>query len=180
MTDGRHRIGVIPGDGTGPEVVAEGLKVLDAVTGEADVELVEFDLGRIGTCGRATSCPTPSSNGSVVSTVSCWRRGRPPGQAGDPRTRPVAEGPLRARPVLNLRPVVLYPGSIPRAQPTEDDVNFIVVRENSEGSTRRGGFHRRAPLTRSRAGIDQYHVTAWSASCGTRSNWRCDPTAAAH
>ena len=39
------KIGVIRGDGTGPEVVAEGLKVLEAVRGDAACELVEFDLG---------------------------------------------------------------------------------------------------------------------------------------
>ena len=36
---------MIRGDGTGPEVVAEALKVLDAVRDDIDVELVEFDLG---------------------------------------------------------------------------------------------------------------------------------------
>ena len=40
-----HRIGVIRGDGTGPEVVGEGLKVLEAVRDGFDVELVDFDLG---------------------------------------------------------------------------------------------------------------------------------------
>ena len=40
-----YRIGVIRGDGTGPEVVAEALKVLEAVRDGFDVETVEFDLG---------------------------------------------------------------------------------------------------------------------------------------
>ncbi len=42
-----HKIAVIPGDGTGPEVVAEGLKVLQAVSGSQgfDYETVEYDLG---------------------------------------------------------------------------------------------------------------------------------------
>jgi len=40
-----HRLGVIPGDGTGPEVVREGLKVLEAVRSGFDVEPVTFDLG---------------------------------------------------------------------------------------------------------------------------------------
>jgi 3-isopropylmalate dehydrogenase len=40
-----HRIAVIRGDGTGPEVVAEGLKVLEAVRDGFDVELTDFDLG---------------------------------------------------------------------------------------------------------------------------------------
>ena len=42
-----HRIGVIPGDGTGPEVVREGRKVLDAVAAAEGfaVDCVEYDLG---------------------------------------------------------------------------------------------------------------------------------------
>ena len=40
-----HTIGVIRGDGTGPEVVAEGLRVLEAVRDGFEVELVGFDLG---------------------------------------------------------------------------------------------------------------------------------------
>jgi 3-isopropylmalate dehydrogenase len=40
-----YSVGVIRGDGTGPEVVGEALKVLDAVGDGFDVELVEFDLG---------------------------------------------------------------------------------------------------------------------------------------
>jgi len=41
------RLAVIPGDGIGPEVVAEGLKVLDAVTAAHDVKIerTEYDLG---------------------------------------------------------------------------------------------------------------------------------------
>ena len=47
MTDRSYRIGVLPGDGTGPEVVREGLKVLEAVRRAEgfQAELVQFDLG---------------------------------------------------------------------------------------------------------------------------------------
>ena len=53
MTERSYRVGVIPGDGTGPEVVREGLKVLDAVRD-----------------GFATR----SSNSSARSTRSSWGR----------------------------------------------------------------------------------------------------------
>ena len=43
MTSRTHTVGVIRGDGTGPEVVGEALKVLGAL--DVGVELVEFDLG---------------------------------------------------------------------------------------------------------------------------------------
>ena len=146
MTDGRHRIGVIPGDGTGPEVVAEGLKVLDAVTGEADVELVEFDLG----------ADRYLRTGDVLPDAELERlRGLDGvllGAVGDPRVKPgILERDLllKARfgldQYVNLRPVVRYPG-VETLVPShaEDDVNFIVVRENSEGLyTGAGGFHRK-------------------------------------
>jgi len=42
-----HKIAVIPGDGTGPEVVAEGLKVLNAVAGPSNIKFDYhyYDLG---------------------------------------------------------------------------------------------------------------------------------------
>jgi len=42
-----YRIGVIPGDGTGPEVVAEGLKALNAVGEKMDIswDLIQYDFG---------------------------------------------------------------------------------------------------------------------------------------
>jgi len=47
MTQSKYDIAVIPGDGTGPEVIAEGLKVLDAVSGKYDFQLSfhPYDLG---------------------------------------------------------------------------------------------------------------------------------------
>ena len=45
MTERSYTVGVIPGDGTGPEVVREGLKVLEAVRDGFTTELVGFDLG---------------------------------------------------------------------------------------------------------------------------------------
>ena len=53
-----HRIAVIPGDGTGPEVVAEGLKVLEAAAAAAgfDFETTYYDFG-----GR----PVPGDGGDA-------------------------------------------------------------------------------------------------------------------
>ncbi|HEV8564933.1 MAG TPA: 3-isopropylmalate dehydrogenase, partial [Actinomycetota bacterium] len=74
------------------------------------------------------------------------------GAVGDPRVRPgILERDLLLRTrfeldqYVNLRPVVRYPG-VKTLVPshTEDDVNFVVVRENSEGLyTGAGGFHRK-------------------------------------
>jgi 3-isopropylmalate dehydrogenase len=141
-----QRIGVIRGDGTGPEVVAEGIKVLEAVRGGASFDLVEFDLG----------AERFLRTGDVLPDDELERlRGMDAillGAVGDPRVKPgILERDLllKARfgldQYVNLRPVVRYPG-VETLVPshTEDDVDFVVVRENSEGLySGAGGFHRR-------------------------------------
>ena len=141
-----HRIGVIRGDGTGPEVVAEGLKVLDAVSEGFDVEPVDFDLGadRYLRTGEVL----PDSELEALEGLDAILLGA----VGDPRVSPgILERELLLRirfeldQYVNLRPVVRYPG-VQTLVPShsEDDVNFVVVRENSEGLySGAGGFHRK-------------------------------------
>ena len=64
-----HRLAVIGGDGIGPEVVAEGLKVLDAVL--PGVERTDYDLGAAPTPGPARRCPTASWRSCAATTPSC-------------------------------------------------------------------------------------------------------------
>ncbi len=140
------KIGVIRGDGTGPEVVAEGLKVLDAVKGDAAFELVEFDLGAERYLRTGDVLPDEELDGLREMDAVFL------GAVGDPRVKPgILERDLllKARfgldQYVNLRPVVRYPG-VETLVPShsEDDVNFVVVRENSEGLyTGAGGFHRK-------------------------------------
>ena len=146
MSGRSHRIGVIPGDGTGPEVVREGLKVLEAVRKGFEVELEEFDLG----------ADRYLRTGEVLPDEELERLKRTDaiflGAIGDPRVRPgVLERDLLLRirfeldQYVNLRPVVRYPG-VTTVVPshTDDDVNLVVVRENSEGLySGAGGFHRK-------------------------------------
>jgi 3-isopropylmalate dehydrogenase len=142
----RHRIGVIPGDGTGPEVIGEASKVLDAVREDFEVELVEFDLGadrylRTGETLPDEDLETMRGLDAILL-----------GAVGDPRVPPgVLERDLLLRirfeldQFVNLRPVIRYPG-VQTLVPshTEDDVNLIVIRENSEGLySGVGGFHRK-------------------------------------
>jgi 3-isopropylmalate dehydrogenase len=139
---------VIAGDGTGPEVVHEGLKVLEAVRSAEgfDVELAEFDLGAERYLRTGEVLPEEElerlkeTDGILLGAV------------GDPRVRPgILERELLLRirfeleQYVNLRPVVRYPG-VKTLVPShsEADVNFVVVRENSEGLyTGAGGFHRK-------------------------------------
>jgi 3-isopropylmalate dehydrogenase len=140
----RHVVGVIPGDGTGPEVVREALKVLGAVG--VPVELVEFDLG--GERYLRTGEVLPDEELARLREMDAVLLGA----VGDPRIRPgILERDLLLRirfeldQYVNLRPVIRYPG-VKTLVPShgEDDVDFVVVRENSEGLyTGAGGFHRK-------------------------------------
>src|SRR3954451_3189329 len=131
------RLAVIPGDGIGVEVVAEGLKVLRAVTaGEGlAVETTDYDLG--ARRWRETGEALPDS---VLEEL----RGQDAillGAVGDPSVPPgVLERGLllRLRFALdhhvNLRPVRLYPGvTSPIAAGTPETINMVVVREGTEG-----------------------------------------------
>ncbi len=134
-----YSIAVIGGDGIGPEVVAEGLKVLDAVTGEAGpkVSTTEYDLG--ARRWHATGETLPAS---VLEEL----RGHDAillGAIGDPS---VPSGLLERGVLLplrfaldhfvNLRPAKLFPGvdsplDVDRVAP--DGIDFVVVREGTEG-----------------------------------------------
>jgi len=141
-----HRIGVIAGDGTGPEVVREGLKVLDAVREGFEVDLAEFDLG--GERYLRTGDVLPDAELERLREMDAILLGA----VGDVRIKPgILERDLLLRirfeldQYVNLRPVVRYPG-VKTLVPshTEDDVDMVVVRENSEGLySGAGGFHRK-------------------------------------
>ncbi|WP_433326904.1 3-isopropylmalate dehydrogenase [Spirillospora sp. CA-294931] len=131
------RLAVIPGDGIGPEVVAEGLKVLSAVAPEAGLsfEQTTYDLGAARWHRTGETLPD---------TVLDELRGQDVillGAVGDPT---VPSGVLerglllRARFELdhyvNLRPVKLFPGvATPLAGAGPDDIDMVVVREGTEG-----------------------------------------------
>jgi 3-isopropylmalate dehydrogenase len=108
-----HKIAVIPGDGTGPEVVAEGLKVLEAsaeMTG-FNFETREFDFG--GDRWLATGETLPEGAVDELRGFKAIFLGA----IGHPEVRPgiLEQGILlRLRfdldQYVNLRPVKLYPG----------------------------------------------------------------------
>jgi 3-isopropylmalate dehydrogenase len=140
------RIGVIAGDGTGPEVVREALRVLEAVRLGFDAELVRFDLG--GERYLRTGETLPDEELDRLRTMDAILLGA----VGHPDVKPgILERDLLLRirfeldQYVNLRPVIRYPNVqtlIPSQ--TEHDVDFVVVRENSEGLySGAGGFHRK-------------------------------------
>ncbi|NQU17847.1 MAG: 3-isopropylmalate dehydrogenase, partial [Candidatus Saganbacteria bacterium] len=133
----KYKIAVIGGDGTGPEVVAEGLKVLKTVSKKHKFEysLEDFDF----------SGKRYLKTGELVNDKDVEKlRGFDAiylGAVGDPDVKPgiLEHGVLlRLRFALdqyiNLRPVILYPNV---ATPIKDkgpkEIDFVVVRENTEG-----------------------------------------------
>lgn len=133
------RLAVIPGDGIGPEVVGEALKVLDAATAGADVafERTPFSLG--ASRYLETGDVLTDDDLAAIMGHDAILLGAVGGVPGDPRLAGanIERGLLlRLRFELdhyvNLRPSVLYPGvASPLAEP--GDVDFVVVREGTEG-----------------------------------------------
>ncbi|UCH21998.1 MAG: 3-isopropylmalate dehydrogenase [Deltaproteobacteria bacterium] len=132
-----YQIGVIPGDGTGPEVIAEGLKVLTAVTEKSSVtcKFTHYDLG-----GERYL-----KTGEILPDAVIQELGRLDaiylGAIGHPDVKPgiLEKGILlnlrfSLDLYINLRPVKLYPGiDTPLKDKGPEHIDFDVVRENTEG-----------------------------------------------
>jgi 3-isopropylmalate dehydrogenase len=128
------RLAVIGGDGIGPQVVAEAIKVLRAV-GSLQVEPTHYDLG--AERWNRTGEVLPASVLSEIATQDAILLGA----VGDPS---VPSGVLERGLVLrlrfefdqyvNLRPVRLYPGvTSPLSDVRPDAVDMLIVREGTEG-----------------------------------------------
>jgi len=140
-----YNIAVIGGDGTGPEVIAEAIKVLDAASPKFNLKLnyTYYDLG--GARYMRTKEALPDS---VVEEL----RKFPAillGAIGHPEVKPgILEKGILLRlrfeleQYINLRPVKLYDSRFcPIKDKKPEDIDFIVVRENNEGLyTGSGGF----------------------------------------
>ncbi len=136
-----YRIAVLPGDGTGPEVVREGVKVLAATGVKLDLE--QFDLG--GERYKKTGDILPDSVLEELRGFDAIYLGA----IGHPDVPPgILEKGLLLRlrfdldQYINLRPVKLYPGvDCPLKDKGPADIDFVVVRENTEGLySGMGGF----------------------------------------
>ena len=149
MGKGRvYKIALIPGDGIGPEVIREGVKVLQAVARKQSFELefVHYDIG--GERYLRTGETLPDSVLEELKEMDAIYLGA----IGHPDVKPgVLEKGILLRirfeldQYINLRPVKLYPGvDTPLKDKGPEDIDFVVVRENTEGLyAGSGGFLRR-------------------------------------
>mgnify|MGYP001031843239 FL=1 len=133
------KLAVIPGDGIGPEVVSEAVKVLDAVTAESGVtfEKTPFSLGAARYL--ETGDTLTDADLAAIAEHDAILLGAVGGVPGDPRLKDanIERGLLlklrfELDHYVNLRPSKLHPGAPgPLADPGE--VDFVVVREGTEG-----------------------------------------------
>ena len=132
------RIAVIPGDGIGSEVIREAVKVLNAATssGRAKLDFTEFDWGAERYLRDGTTLP-PEAAASLRRDFDAILFGA----VGDPRVpsnKHAADILLGLRAKLdlyvNLRPVELIDEALtPLRNRDTNDINFVVLRENTEG-----------------------------------------------
>lgn len=132
-----HNIAVVGGDGTGPEVVGEAVKVLQAVSERFgfDLDPHEIDLGGERYLRSGETLPGGVLEQLRTSDAILF------GAIGHPQVEPgILEQDILLRmrrelgQYINLRPVKLHPGvRSPIRDIAPEDVDFVVVRENSEG-----------------------------------------------
>ncbi len=132
-----YKIAVMGGDGTGPEVAAEGVKVLMAAADKFNfgIELTDFDYGgdryiRTGEVLPDNAVEELKKHDAIFL-----------GAIGHPDVKPgiLEKGILLSLrfaldQYINLRPVILYPNvATPIKDKGPEDIDFVVVRENTEG-----------------------------------------------
>ncbi len=133
----KYKIAVIPGDGTGPEVVREGVKVLEAAASKFGfkLDMINYDLGGDRYLKTGEICPA-----SVIKELrACDAIFL--GAIGHPDVKPgiLEKGILltlrfELDQYINLRPVKLFPGvDCPLKDKGPEQIDYVVVRENSGG-----------------------------------------------
>ncbi|MDP6179326.1 MAG: 3-isopropylmalate dehydrogenase [Desulfatiglandales bacterium] len=139
----KYQIAVIPGDGTGPEVVAEGIKALKVLSRKCGInfQFEKFDLG--GEKYLKEGVLLPDNVLDELKGMDAIYLGA----IGHPNVRPgILEKEILLRMrfeldlYINLRPVALFAGAeTPLKDKGPEDIDFVVVRENTEGIYAGGG-----------------------------------------
>ncbi|MEN6428458.1 MAG: 3-isopropylmalate dehydrogenase [Phycisphaerales bacterium] len=130
-----YKIAVIPGDGTGPEVIAEAVKVLKTAAAKFKfkVDLTNFDFG--GERYKRTGETLPDSAVEELrkfDDILLGAIGHPDVAPGILEKGILLKARFELDQYINLRPVKLYPGvETPLKNKGPEDIDFVVVRENS-------------------------------------------------
>ena len=146
MSPAKIRVAVIPGDGIGPEVIAEAVRVLERAreTHGVELELTHFDWGAEKFLREGVSLPAGALEmlaGEFEAILA--------GAFGDPRVpsnqhaEDILLGMRRGLDLyINLRPVRLLDARLtPLRNRKAEEIDFVVFRENTEGAyCGAGGF----------------------------------------
>jgi len=140
-----YKIAVIPGDGTGPEVTAEAVKVLKTAAKKFGfkTDLTEFNFG--GERYKRTGETLPDSAVEELrkfDSILLGAIGHPDVKPGILEKGILLKARFELDQYINLRPVRLYPGvECPLKGKGPEDINYVVVRENTgDLYTGTGGF----------------------------------------
>ena len=132
----RLKVAVIGGDGTGPEVVAEAVKVLKAVAALEGInyQVQEFDYGGQRYLRTGQVLPEDALDQlRQFDAILLGAIGHPQVPPGILERGLLLELRFRFDQYINLRPVKLFPGvETPLKDKGPDDIDFVVVRENTE------------------------------------------------
>jgi 3-isopropylmalate dehydrogenase len=132
-----YQFAIIPGDGTGPEVVQEALKVMEAVSQKCDFSFTKtsYDFGGDRYIKTGEVLPTSAVNElKKFDAILLGAIGHPDVKPGILEKGILLKLRFDLDQYINLRPVVLYDERFcPLKDKKPEDVNFVVVRENSEG-----------------------------------------------
>ncbi len=140
-----YKIAVMPGDGTGPEVTAEAVKVLKVAAEKFGfkMELTEFDFG--GERYKRTGETLPDSGVEELrqfDSILLGAIGHPDVAPGILEKGILLKARFALDQYINLRPVRLYPGvDTPLKDKGPEQIDYVVVRENTgDAYTGTGGF----------------------------------------
>ena len=132
-----HTIGILPGDGIGPEVIREALKVLDAVQTIDGFRLERVDYPYSGEHYLRTKELVPErviDEWRSLDAVLLGAIGHPDVEPGLVERSVILGLRFGLDLYVNLRPIKLYAERLcPLKEKGPDDIDFVVVRENTEG-----------------------------------------------
>lgn len=142
-----YNIAVIPGDGTGPEVVAEGIKVLGAASSKFGfkLEFTKFDFGAARYLKTGETLPDSAIDElRKFGAIYLGAIGHPEVKPGILEMGILLKIRFALDQYINLRPVKLYPNvETPLKDKGPEDIDFVVIRENTGGIyTGHGGVTR--------------------------------------
>jgi 3-isopropylmalate dehydrogenase len=146
-----YDIGVVPGDGTGAEVIAEAVKALMALseTGGPQFKFTYYDIGGERYLSKGELLPNSVlSELKDADAILLGAIGHPDVKPGILEKGILLNMRFELDLYINLRPIILFPGAYtPLKDKNPEDIDFVVVRENSEGLyTGGGGFLKKGTL----------------------------------